>query len=219
MASLQTFRQKFDWKLQWGWALDWIHFSNGDSNSYSLSGNHSVPGLPCMSFQALPSNSTWPKRNWGSERWVSLSKPTQLMKETQLLAWFISESSEGSRVPFLQRMASNTTSVWSHSWPSSVLGSIYSLRDGCWESQGTGFTVSGQKGLYSQKVLAWPVYCKPLVGESEQVGAHGLAWNSKGERLVFFLKRFPSWARKNTSSLFQRELWTDAGEKFSREFL
>lgn len=66
----------------------------------------------------------------------------------------------------LQLITSNTLSVCSHSWPSSVLGSVYCLRDSCRESRGTAFTVLGPKALYSRKVLAWPVYCKPLVGES-----------------------------------------------------
>ena len=145
------------------------------------------------SFQALPSNSTWPKRNWSSERRVTLSKPTQLMSETKLTfkirLLFLKAS-----FFLLQHVTSNTLSVCLHSWPSSVLGSIYSLRDGCRESQGTAFTVSGRKALYSCKVLAWPVYCKPLVGESGQVGAQGLAWNPKGQRLGFHLKCFPSWS-------------------------
>lgn len=117
------------------------------------------------SFQALPSNSTWPKRNWSSERWVNLSKPTQLMSETKLM-FEIRLLLLKALLFFLQLITSNTLSVCSHSWPSSVLGSIYSLRDSCLESQGTAFTVLGPKALYSRKVLAWPVYCKPLVGES-----------------------------------------------------
>lgn len=100
----------------------------------------------CPSFQALPSNSTWPKRNWSSERQVTLSKPTQLMNETKL-TFKIRLLFLKALFFLLQHVTSNTLSVCSRSWPSSVLGSIYFLRDGCRESWGTAFTVSGRKAL------------------------------------------------------------------------